>query len=155
MNEQEAEMAALGREWLAARVVLIVGFAIAIGIGGYKAYAWRSAIVHARAEASGQISEDIGASESADGGGDAGAQVCHQALAVAQAFGVLPEDAALTDNGLKPTGVTGRYACAAATKSAKFTIAVDLVCRNLQDQRCVSLYNVTQNGGAVLFQRQD
>ena len=154
MNEQEADMTALGREWLAARVVLIVGFAIAIGFGGYKAYAWRNAVEQARAQASGQISEAQGASGGLESGTDAGALVCHQALTVAQNFGVLPEDAKLSDNGFKPTDVTGRYSCEAANQSAKFTIAVDLVCRNLQDQRCVSLYNVTQNGGTVLFQRQ-
>ncbi len=155
MSEQEADMTALGREWLAARVVLIVGFAIAIAFGGYKAYAWRSAIVQARAMAGEQISEEQGASGIAGNDSDAGALVCHQALAVAQNFGVLPEGIKLADNGFKPTGVTGRYSCQAAAQSAKFTIVVDLVCRNLQDQRCVSLYNVTQDGGAVLFQRQD
>jgi hypothetical protein len=154
MSEHEADMTALGREWLAARVVLIVGFAIAIGFGGYKAYAWRNAIEQVRAQASGQISEEQGASGGVESGADAGALICHQALVVAQNFGVLPQDAKLAGNGFKPTDVTGRYSCEAASQSAKFTIAVDLVCRNLQDQRCVSLYNVTQNGGAVLFQRQ-
>ena len=31
---------------------------------------------------------------------------------------------------------------------------VDLICRNLKDPRCTSLYNVSQTDGTVLYQRQ-
>ncbi|MBU6445318.1 MAG: hypothetical protein KGR48_15545 [Alphaproteobacteria bacterium] len=151
-------MTALKREWLAARLVLIVGFAIAIAFGGYRAYVWRSSIVQQRAQVAAQVGAEQGGVSGADEGdasSSSGALVCHQALAIAVNFGVLPEEAKLTDSQPKPTSVSGRYSCGAATQSAKFTIAIDLVCRNLQDQRCVALYNVTQDGGAVLFQRQD
>jgi hypothetical protein len=44
--------------------------------------------------------------------------------------------------------------CAAATSAAKYLMAVDLLCRDLHSARCISLYNVMQPDGTVLYQRQ-
>jgi hypothetical protein len=50
--------------------------------------------------------------------------------------------------------VQGRYVCVASTPAAKYLLAIDLICRDLKNPRCTSLYNIVQGNGAVLYQRQ-
>lgn len=155
MNEHEADMIALKREWLAARIVLIGGFVLAIGLGAYAAYVWRTGIVHAREQAAAQLAAQENAAYAQQANALAGALLCKQALTNAQSFGIVPGYTKLTNDQPQPTSVTGRYACAAATDSSKFTITADLVCKDLKNPRCVPLYSVAQNGGEVLYQRQN
>jgi hypothetical protein len=62
--------------------------------------------------------------------------------------------AASPDGTPQRTDVQGRYVCVAKNGQAQFTISVDLLCRDLADQHCFNLFNVTQADGSVLFQRQ-
>lgn len=155
MSEHEADLTALKREWLVARVVLIVGFILAIGFGIYAAYLWRANVVHARQQAAAEVAAQQGAVNLQEANAQAGALLCRLMLANAQNFGIVPSYTKLTNNQPQPTGVTGRYTCAAATDSSQFALTADLICKDLKNPRCVPLYSVTQNGGAVLFQRHD
>ena len=82
------------------------------------------------------------------------AAVCTQTLNSAKNFGIVPQYGELASPRLAATDLPGRYICVAQTKVAKYLMAVDLQCRNLNSPRCVSLYNVSQADGTVLYQRQ-
>lgn len=155
MREHEADLTALKREWLAARVVLIVGFILAMGFGIYTAYLWRMGIVNARQQAAAEVAAQQATGNAQTADAQAGALVCRQALANAQNFGIVPSFTKLTNDQPQRTNVTGRYACAAATDSSQFALVADLICKDLNNPRCVPLYSVTQNGGAMLYQRHD
>ena len=66
-------------------------------------------------------------------------QVCRTALANAKSFGIIPSFGQLTDANPRETEQQGRYVCEAATPAAKYTIAVDLVCQQLSDAKCVNI----------------
>lgn len=155
MSKHDADLAALKREWLAARVVLIVGFIFAVGFGIYTAYLWRMGIVNARQQAAAEVETQQAVGNAQTANAQAGAMLCRQALTNAQNFGIVPGFTKLTNNQPQATGVTGRYTCAAATDSSQFVLTADLFCKDLNNPRCVPLYSVTQNGGAVLYQRHD
>jgi hypothetical protein len=137
---------ALAREWLAVRVIVLGGFLVAIA-----AAIWFGIIVP-KVIAPRQLRETLTTqirtllTEEA--------QVCTTAIASAKNFGIVPQYGQLASAKVAQTGVQGRYACLAATHVAKYVMVVDLICRNLKDMRCVSLYNVSQTDGTVLYQRQ-
>ena len=137
---------ALQREWLVTRIVIIGGFAIAIAAG-----AWFGVIVpdfiKPRQEHAALVNRVTTLLK-------AEAQICTMALASAKNFGIVPQYGQLASAKLGPTRVQGRYFCIAATSAAKYVLAVDLVCRELKNPRCTSLYNVMQADGTVLYQRQ-
>lgn len=163
MSNHESDFAALKREWLVARIFVLGGFALAIGIGVYAGMVWRSNVLHARQQAAAAIAQqqaaemaaEMAAEKAAEANTNAGAQLCKAMLASAQSFGIVPSFARLSSPDPEKTQVTGRYLCAAETDSSKFTLAADLVCRDLKNPQCVSLYTVAQNGGAVLYQRHN
>lgn len=137
---------ALRREWLAARIIVIGGFIVAIAAG-----VWFGIIVprviqprEMRAELTNRVQRLLSAE----------AQVCTMALGTAKNFGIVPQYGQLGSSKLALTNVQGRYLCLAVTKATKYLLAVDLFCRDLKNPRCVSLYNVTQADGSVLYQRQ-
>jgi hypothetical protein len=137
---------ALAREWLAVRIIVIGGFAIAliaaivigVVIPQYIAPRVQRAVLANRIESLLK----------------AEALICTEALGSAKNFGIVPQYGQLANGRLEQTTVQGRYACLAATHSTKYVLIVDLVCRNFKDPRCTSLYNVSQTDGAVLYQRQ-
>lgn len=155
MSEHLPDIAALKREWLAARIVLIGGFTLAIAAGAYAGIVWRGKVLQARQQAAAAIAQEQAATAAEQANAGAGAQLCRTALANAQNFGIVPAFAKLVQANPAETKTTGRYLCAAATDSSRFTVAADLVCRDLKNPQCVPLYSVTQNGGAVLYQRHD
>lgn len=137
---------ALGREWLAMRIVVFGGFLVALA-----AAIWFGIIVPkviAPRQLREQLTTQIRTLLTEE------AQVCTTALANAKNFGIVPQYGQLASAKLAATNVQGRYACLAATHAAKYALIVDLLCRNLKDLRCVSLYNVSQGDGSVLYQRQ-
>ena len=137
---------ALAREWLAIRIVVFGGFLVAL-----VAALWFGIIVP-RVIAPRQLRETLTTqirtllTEEA--------QVCTTALADAKNFGIVPQYGQLASAKLARMDVQGRYACLASTHAAKYVLIVDLLCRRLKDARCVSLYNVSQTDGTVLYQRQ-
>ncbi|HEX4081293.1 MAG TPA: hypothetical protein VHX61_20715 [Rhizomicrobium sp.] len=137
---------ALAREWLAARIIVIGGFAAALVAGLWFGVVYpdfirpreQHALLVQRVE---KVLHDE-------------AQVCTTALATAKNFGIVPQYGQLMNARLSPTDVPGRYVCLAATSAAKYILAVDLLCRDYGNVRCASLYNVSQSDGTVLYQRQ-
>lgn len=137
---------ALAREWIAIRVIVIGGFLLALAAGIwfgviYPDYVRPNEI---RAILKSRITAILGAE----------AQICATGLGTAKNFGIVPQYGQLATTRLARTDVQGRYVCLAATHAAKYILAVDLVCHDLKNPRCVSLYNVSESGGAVLYQRQ-
>ncbi|MGH6876215.1 MAG: hypothetical protein ACREHV_02425 [Rhizomicrobium sp.] len=137
---------ALAREWLAVRIVVIGGFAVALVAGIYFGFIYPQFIQprEQRALLTQRI-EKLFNDE---------AQVCTTALATAKNFGIVPQYGRLVTARLAPTGVPGRYTCLAATSAAKYVMEVDLLCNDYRNVRCASLYNVAQSDGTVLYQRQ-
>jgi hypothetical protein len=137
---------ALAREWLAVRIIVFGGFLVAI-----VAAIWFGIIVPnviAPRELRDTLTTQIRTLLTEE------AQVCTTALTGAKNFGIVPQYGQLASAKVAQTNVQGRYACLAATHAAKYVMVVDLVCRNLKDPHCVSLYNVSQTNGTVLYQRQ-
>ena len=155
MSEQNTDIPALKREWLAARIVVIGGFLIAIAAGVYAGLVWRGQIVHARDVAAAAFAQEEAASATEEANIKAAAQFCVAALTNAKKAGIVPRFGQLTSAEPQRTKVTGRYLCSAATPSSKFMVTADLICRDLKSAKCVSLYSVTQNGSIVLYRRQD
>ncbi|HEY3777166.1 MAG TPA: hypothetical protein VGL35_03840 [Rhizomicrobium sp.] len=137
---------ALAREWLAARIVVIGGFVLAALAGIWFGVIYPDIIlprqVHAALET--RVKMLLGAE----------AQICTTGLNTAKNFGIVPQYGQLATQQLARTDVPGRYVCVAATNAAKYILAVDLLCRELKNPRCISLYNVAQSDGTVLYQRQ-
>jgi len=132
---------ALAREWLAVRIIVFGGFLLAIA-----AAIWFAVI--APREMRERLTTQIRTLLSEE------AQICTTALGSAKNFGIVPQYGQLASAKLAQTNVQGRYACLAATHAAKYVMVVDLICRNIKDSHCVSLYNVSQTDGTILYQRQ-
>lgn len=145
MSEGEPGLRLLRLEWLTAQVLLALG--VVIGIAGFFLP------VSFRAGPSSTVSEP-GAASAPPARAAAGEQFCSSAVATARDFGIVPGDTRSSGMPDK-TDVRGRYVCAADSGSSKFTVSVDLICRDLDTERCFSLFNVTQSDGTVLYQRQD
>jgi len=155
-------LAWLRREWLAARLIVIAGFAVAIGVGTY--FALQPAPQTPAAEATAPDASDTVPPDQQPLPQQTPAQreavqkeahdLCLAALASAKSFGILPDFAKLAEPMPHVTETRGRYVCLGATDAAKYTIAIDAICRNLADPHCVSLFSVTGEDGTALYQRQ-
>lgn len=141
MSDDHTGVRGLWWEWLAARVVFVLGFGIPLAAYLLLTYSRPSA--PAEEEAAPVAQQDT-----------QDQQFCAQALASAQSFGIVPGFAKATGTPQK-TDVTGRYVCTAATDASKYTVAVNFICKNVGDPHCYQLYAVTQDDGTVLYQRQD
>ncbi len=137
-------------EWYAAVATIIGGFVIAIAAAAYVTFGNKAVTptpVAPPSQAEMQKARDAALIK-------AGAEICGLELANAQTFGVVPNFGRLLTQMPRATNVRGRYLCVAGTQVTKYVLAGDLMCRNLKDSRCVSLFSVTQDDGTVLFQRQ-
>jgi hypothetical protein len=145
MSQAEHNLRMLRLEWLTAQVLLALG--VIIGIAGFFAPVSFKA-------GPGSIPSIPGAASAPSSQAAAAQQFCSTAVARARDFGVVPGDTRPSGVPDK-TDVRGRYVCAAETSSSKFTVSVDLLCRDVGTESCFSLFNVTQSDGTVLYQRQD
>jgi hypothetical protein len=137
---------ALAREWLAVRIIVIGGFAVALVAALYFGVIVPNYIAPRELRAA--LTTRIQTLLTQE------AQVCTAALATAKNFGIVPQYGQLATARLDQTNVQGRYACLARTPASKYVLIVDLLCRNFKEPRCTSLYNVSQTDGTVLYQRQ-
>jgi hypothetical protein len=132
----------LAWEWRIALITVVGGFVIALAYLGYlqwqKAHAPKQMSPEEQARVTRQVSLAL----------------CSAALVRAQAFGIIPIYGKLATPNLGMTRTRGRYACVAATDVSKYMVIADLACRDLRQQRCVSLYSVVQENGTVLYRRQ-
>src|SRR4051794_10676214 len=136
----------LNWEWRAALITIVGGVVIAAAYLGYQT--WQAArapqVETPQQAAQARTALIVRAAE----------LVCQQALTASKSFGIVPNYAQLADPLPHATKVTGRYTCTSHTTVATYNVAVDLVCRQLRDPRCVLLYSVSQPDGTMLYQRQ-
>src|SRR5438874_1262040 len=121
----------LNWEWRAALITVVGGAVVAIAIVAYLHYrtvSQEQGVVAQRAKLTAVV--------------QTAAQVCTAAMAAAKNFGIVPNYAAPASMFPVATQVKGRYACEGATNVARYVIAVDLLCRELKNPRCVALYSV-------------
>jgi hypothetical protein len=137
---------ALAREWLAARIIVIGGFLVALAAGLWFEVIYPKYVLPREQKELlvGRVKHIL----------DEEASVCTITLNMAKNFGIVPQYGQLSTLRLSATDVQGRYICQAQTKVAKYLMAVDLQCRDLRNPRCVSVYNISQADGSVLYQRQ-
>ncbi|MBI3675923.1 MAG: hypothetical protein HY243_04825 [Proteobacteria bacterium] len=155
MSDDHHEQSALLREWRVAQITLVVGFIIALGVGGYFIWQSRSTPSEVPATTTERAQPPVQQTPADNTAANlkAGAEVCQMALKHATDFGIIPGYSKLVALQPEGTDVKGRYACLAATPAARYLIAIDLVCRDFKKNECVNLFSVTQEGGAVLYQR--
>ena len=136
----------LAREWLAMRIIIIGGFVIALAAGLWFGVIYPDYVLPREQREFFKSRVDRLLNEEAT--------ICTITLNNAKNFGIVPQYGQLATSKLALTNKQGRYACLARTNVAKYVMYVDLQCRDLKSPRCVSLYNVSQADGTVLYQRQ-
>ncbi len=152
MGEDEPDLKALRREWLAARIMAVLGALLLIATVVTIVMANMSSPPPATAgapetpaspppvdTAAAQRQEDMA--------------LCDAAVATVQGMGLVPAFAVRDGDRSEPGGAQGRYTCHAKTDAAKYTITFDLACTHLGDGKCIVPYAVAQDGVAVLYQR--
>ena len=155
MSEPEPDFGALKLEWVVARVVLVL--ALLGSVAGFFWLGLKPTPVATRAAMSASPAAPGGtgatASQASSTPSTQGQQFCSSTVSLAQSFGVVPAGAKPASDPQK-TDVTGRYVCLAGGPRTQYTISVDLICRDLSDEHCFDLFNVTGSDGTVLYQRQ-
>jgi hypothetical protein len=129
-------------EWRIALITVVGGFVIALAWLGYTQWKAAHAPKPMSPEQMAKVTHQISMA------------LCTASLVRAQAFGIIPPYGKLATPNLGMTRTKGRYVCVAATDLTKYMLIADLACRDLRDQRCVSLYSVVQENGTVLYRRQ-
>ena len=141
MTDQQANMAGLRREWIAARIFAALGGAILIVIV-VVAVLSPPKMVAPTPPRTVAVARQL-------------AQVlCTAGLASAQAFALVPSYTKLASDVVQVGTVKGRYTCFAQTDAARYQITFDLMCRDLNKPKCVNLYSVMQDGGGTIYQRR-
>jgi hypothetical protein len=147
------------REWAAARIVLIGGFAIAIVVAGYFAWQRHADTVAAQQEQAQQVAALAKAQSrpafretTQDEKAKGAMMFCAMELVNAKNMGIVPPFGQLASALPRKTATQGRYACLAATQVSKYVIEADLVCRQINDPKCVHLNSIKSDDGTVLYQ---
>jgi hypothetical protein len=148
----DANRRGISREWLAARIVIGVGFVAAIAVAAY--FTLRPAQPPAEQPPAPVVQQQLTPAQEKDRNAKDAMMVCAQELLNAKNSGIIPSYGQLASPFPRTTKVHGRYACLAATHATAYVIAADLVCRNLLDSRCVTLYSVATSDGTMLYHRQ-
>jgi hypothetical protein len=153
LPENDQKQRALKREWAAARVVVIGGIVVAIGVAGY--FVWRAQqerlaqapVVHATTVPPKVDQKLVRRLE---------LTLCTMGLVNAQGLGMVPQYATLaTPRALRGT-TPGRFICEAKTDLTHYFISADLKCSQLAqltDARCVSVYRVALKDGRLIYSR--
>ncbi|HEY7976854.1 MAG TPA: hypothetical protein VID67_01565 [Rhizomicrobium sp.] len=160
MTEYDDMKRATAREWAAARIVLIGGFAIAIVVAGYFAWQRHVETVAAQQEQAQQMAALARAQQprpafketTQDEKAKGAMLFCAMELVNAKNMGIVPQFGQLASPLPRRTATQGRYACIAATEVSKYVIEADLVCRQINDPKCVHLHSIKSDDGTVLYQ---
>ena len=149
------------REWLAARIVLVGGFIIAIAVAGYFTWAQHqqaeqaAAAAQAQAQAEAKAEAAPTAAQIAQAQARMGQLVCLRVVVNAAVSGIVPNYAKLASRAPVPTKVQGRYSCMAVTDVEKYKVTADLLCSDMRKADCVRLYSVVSGDGTVLYQAKE
>ena len=163
MSEYDDMERATAREWAAARIVMIGGFAIAVVVAGYFAWQRHADTLEAQQQQAQQIAalnqaqqprqpfKETTQDEKAKGA----MMFCAMELVNAKNMGIVPSFGQLASPLPRKTDTEGRYACLAATEVSKYVIEADLVCRQVTDPKCVHLHSIKTDDGSVLYQAKN
>jgi len=138
------------REWLAAKIVVVGGFLIAIGVAAYFVIAPRFAPEH-------NMQENLPSSISHLIPEDAKTAMilfCAQELVEGKNVNIVPNDAQLAEKLPRNTGVKNRFACIARTNAVVYFITADYMCPRVTDPKCVRLYDIQTNDGLLVYRRR-
>jgi hypothetical protein len=152
LPEDNPKQHALKREWAAARIVVIGGFIVAIAVAGYFAYRQEQAM-----RAQSQATAQAGLPHKIDAKLLARAElaVCSAELIQAQSIGIVPTYGQLVTPRLVRENTPRRFICEAGTHLTRYFIAADIVCNNLADARCVSVFRIALKNGTLVYQRPE
>ena len=142
---------ALKREWMAARIVVVGGLIVAVGTVGY--FAWRARqerlaqqpVVHTTVVARPKVDAKVLAQVEL--------AVCTAELSRAKDLGMVPQYGDLASPRLMRGTMPRRFVCEAQTHLTHYFISADLVCNQLADSRCVSVYRIALKDGTLIYSR--
>lgn len=83
--------------------------------------------------------------------GPSGRAVCKASIERVKDYGILPSSAE-QDGSAKSTNIAGRKTCAAADGADKFVVTVEVKCKDLKKDDCLSIYGVEREDGLSLYQ---
>jgi len=139
MSGSDANMRGLRREWRAAQIFAVIFILLLIAVGALSVLSSgnnQSALQQAALQRQRMA-----------------IALCNAALASAEGFALVPGYTKLASDVVQGGSVAGRYTCYAQTDAAKYQITFDLMCRNLDDPKCINLFSVTQDGTGAIYQR--
>jgi len=141
MTDQQASVAGLRREWVAAVIFVALGGALLIAVV-VVAILSPPKIVAPPPARNVVVQRQMAIA------------LCNAGLASAQGFALVPTYTKLASDLVQVGAVKGRYTCFAQTDAARYQITFDLMCRDLNKPKCVNLYSVMQDGGGTIYQRR-
>lgn len=80
--------------------------------------------------------------------------LCTAALSTAKRFGIIPVYTELSGDVVERSETRGRYTCSGHTDAAKYRVTFDLMCKNIDDAKCIELYTVAQDRTGPIYQRR-
>jgi hypothetical protein len=144
MTEHDASMMAQRRRRRVARVLAVIGLLLVVGAASYFGYSWYNAPPPAPPEDPAAIAEHRAEAEA----------LCTAALSTAKGFGIIPAYTELASDVVGRTNTEARYVCRGRTDAAKYEVTFDLMCKDLNDAKCINLYRVAQDRTGPIYQRR-
>jgi hypothetical protein len=152
MNDEEMGRAT-AREWLAARIVLVGGFAVAIAVAGY--FVFRQHQAEQQASLAPQTGIEAPRPQIPADAKTAMMLFCAQELVEGKNINIVPVDAQLAERLPRKTSVANRFACIAHTTAAVYFITADYRCTQVTDAKCVHLYDIQTGDGLLIYRRRE
>ena len=90
------------------------------------------------------------------GGRDLSARsLCEATLDTARDFGVLTPDATLASSDAQSGDTKDRFICQAKIGAVTVTMAVDQLCTDMGNPKCLAIWNISDSTGQTLYQQRD
>lgn len=137
----------LNWEWRAALITIVAVAIVVAGVFGYQAYQRVQQRHSQEAQFAAYRQHQIALIKTAYG-------VCKSSLASAKALNIIPQYSGLVRALPIATKRTGRYVCVAGTNVGHYNLVIDLVCRQVEQAKCVDLVAVMQDDGTILYRKQ-
>jgi hypothetical protein len=137
----------LNWEWRAALITIVAVAIVVAGIFGYFAYRRVQLRHEQEAQVAAYRQHQILLIKTAYG-------VCKLSLQTAKGLNIVPQYTGLVRALPIATRRTGRYVCVAGTNVGHYNLVIDLVCRQVEQAKCVNLVAVAQDDGTILYRKQ-